>query len=140
MHTRVQAHAMLMNIQMWTQLPMQICVHTPRFAQLLCAKYIPTPADTQPPSRSNPIRVLQLLPCQDPGAAEGAAAGTKAAAFPSHSGLAEQPLPTTDTRHSPEEWLPPLLMPKCFVGSLGLHISWDLWRAELIPSPTLRSC
>lgn len=45
----------------------------------------------------------------------------------------EQPLPTTDTWHSPEEWLPPLSVPKCFVSSLGPHISWDLQRAELVP-------
>lgn len=45
---------MLMNTQMCTQLPMQICVHTPRFAQLLCAKYVNTPADTQPPQILHP--------------------------------------------------------------------------------------
>lgn len=99
---------MLMNTQMCTQLPMQICVHTLRFAQLLHAKYMHTPTDIWALNPRHPIRVPQLLPCQDPCAAEGVAAGTKAAAFLARSGLAVRattsyhghPLPRSSCHHS----------------------------------------
>lgn len=97
-----------MNTQTCTQLPMQICVHTLRFAQLLHAKYMHTPTDIWALNPRHPIRVPQLLPCQDPCAAEGVAAGTKAAAFLARSGLAVRattshhghPLPRSSCHHS----------------------------------------
>lgn len=130
-----------MNTQTCTQLPMQICVHTLRFAQLLHAKYMHTPTDIWALNPRHPIRVPQLLPCQDPCAAEGVAAGTKAAAFLARSGLAVRattshhghPLPRSSCHHS---WcLPPQLVPKCFVSSLGLHTGWDLGEHSSSPVP-----
>lgn len=61
-----------------------------------------TPLQTQPlgQPQTPAIRVPQLLPRQDLGAAEGAAVGAKAAVLPAHSGLAIAA--TTSNRGHPE--------------------------------------
>lgn len=112
---------------------MQICMHTPRYAQLPRTKYMHISADT--PHPKHPIHVQQLLPYQDLGAAERVAAGTKAAVFPTCSGLAVRAAASNCRHPAP----PPQPLPKCFTSSLASYLSWNLQRAELIPYPMLGS-
>lgn len=113
-HTNAHAHT---NVH--TAPRANLCAHP----QIRTATVCQVHADTQP---QPPRPLLQLSPCQDPAAAEGAAAGAEAAAFPAHSGLV---VTATASDHGHPE-LPRGVAATTVSAKNALSAPWDPTSAE----------